>query len=493
MGVRLQTRTRTAATRAPSFTLAQGGLLQRKCACGGCAKCREEELTVQRTAADRARPSAVPPIVRQVLRSTGQPLDQATRAFMEPRFGHDFSRVRVHTDAKAAESARMVNALAYTVGRHVVFGTGQYSARTTAGQRLLAHELTHAAQQGLQPYTPEQAITMGENDRPEEREADRLSVEIAARNPAPQISPSALKLARQEDESRPGVVETQETPPGSPPGADRDEGGAEGAGERAPGPAQATSAPVCAPTALSRRDFLAQAGTGLSEFGLTTLEVDQVTFPSLQLTPVGRRVRVQPTTASLPNIRSIFIGAGTFTEGTTRVVGAGGQCPEGVYPLRWTITPEGARKIQAGEQEHCDDFNFAFDLSAGRYRDAINQIAASGRTFRNEAAVRRHLQSVVGFSFDDLPSVFTCLADKTRVRDSRRGDWHTPRPRRSPPDRFNHCEFARAFIDRNSLPQVGQHSSGEIIQGCGETPARRGTEGQRRSVERRQRSEGETE
>jgi len=66
---------------------------------------------------------------------------------MEPRFGHDFSQVRVHTNAKVAESARAVNALAYTVGRDVVFGVGQYAPTTSAGQRLLAHELTHVVQQ----------------------------------------------------------------------------------------------------------------------------------------------------------------------------------------------------------------------------------------------------------------------------------------------------------------------------------------------------------
>jgi hypothetical protein len=89
----------------------------------------------------------VPPIIHEVMRSSGQPLDLATRAFMEPRFGQDFSRVRLHTDARAAESARVVNALAYTIGRDVVFGAGQYAPETNAGQRLMAHELTHVAQQ----------------------------------------------------------------------------------------------------------------------------------------------------------------------------------------------------------------------------------------------------------------------------------------------------------------------------------------------------------
>jgi len=77
----------------------------------------------------------------------GQPLDPATREFFSARFGHDFANVRVHADAEAAESARAVNALAYTVGRDVVFGAGQYAPGTQTGQQLLAHELTHVVQQ----------------------------------------------------------------------------------------------------------------------------------------------------------------------------------------------------------------------------------------------------------------------------------------------------------------------------------------------------------
>lgn len=88
-----------------------------------------------------------PPIVHEVLRSAGQPLDPATRAFMEPRFGHDFSNVRVHTDSQAMASARAVNALAYTVGKNVVFGDGHYRPSSAAGRHLIAHELTHVGQQ----------------------------------------------------------------------------------------------------------------------------------------------------------------------------------------------------------------------------------------------------------------------------------------------------------------------------------------------------------
>lgn len=92
-------------------------------------------------------PGAAPPIVNETLRSPGRQLDPSTRAFMESRMVHDFSRVRVHADEQATASARAIQARAYTVGRHVVFGAGEYAPDTVAGQRLLAHELTHVVQQ----------------------------------------------------------------------------------------------------------------------------------------------------------------------------------------------------------------------------------------------------------------------------------------------------------------------------------------------------------
>jgi hypothetical protein len=70
------------------------------------------------------------------------------RAFFEPRFGHEFSQVRVHTDASAAQSAHQVNANAYTVGHNIVFGKDRFSPGTDSGRRLLAHELVHVVQQG---------------------------------------------------------------------------------------------------------------------------------------------------------------------------------------------------------------------------------------------------------------------------------------------------------------------------------------------------------
>ncbi len=85
--------------------------------------------------------------VQHALRAPGRALPTSARSFFEPLFGRDFSNVRVHADAAAAQSARDIGAHAYTVGRDVVFAEGRFAPETSAGRRLLAHELTHVAQQ----------------------------------------------------------------------------------------------------------------------------------------------------------------------------------------------------------------------------------------------------------------------------------------------------------------------------------------------------------
>jgi len=113
----------------PSAKPAPVGVLQRKCACGAhrisgaeCGACKDErKARLQRSATSTANVNEVPSIVHHVLRTPGRPLDLTTRAFFEPRSGHDFSKVRVHTGKRAAESARSVNSIAYTVGQDIVY------------------------------------------------------------------------------------------------------------------------------------------------------------------------------------------------------------------------------------------------------------------------------------------------------------------------------------------------------------------------------------
>ncbi len=115
------------------------------------------------------------------LQSRGQPLAESERAFLEPRFGYDFSRVRVHADDQAAEMAHSINARAFTVGQNVVFGAGQYQPRSSQGQRLLAHELTHVVQQNSVPHTHRQPL-------------DRLHIQQSQEN-----DHSEIRINRKED------------------------------------------------------------------------------------------------------------------------------------------------------------------------------------------------------------------------------------------------------------------------------------------------------
>jgi len=162
---------------------ANNAVLQRQCACGQhkpgggeCEQCKKKDrTTLQRHSSNLTAPTTVPPIVHEVLRSPGQQLDVPTRAFMEPRLGHDFSRVRVHTDERAAESARSVNALAYTVGRDIVFGSAQYQPGTREGKGLLAHELTHVQQQSASSVGLASQLELGAKEDSREIEAERVS------------------------------------------------------------------------------------------------------------------------------------------------------------------------------------------------------------------------------------------------------------------------------------------------------------------------------
>jgi len=212
MSARLNAQTKRMS--ASSVLPTRSGILQRKCACGGsaglhgeCAGCRRErklgqpgaglqtKLTINRpgdkyereadrvaaqvmrmpgpevtgtdgssprplvqrraaTSSDDVGTADVPPSVDSVLRSPGRPLDPSTRQFMESRFGHDFGRVRVHTDAQSAEAATAVNARAFTVANDIVFRGEDYAPETATGRGLLAHELTHVIQQSTNRDRP---------------------------------------------------------------------------------------------------------------------------------------------------------------------------------------------------------------------------------------------------------------------------------------------------------------------------------------------------
>lgn len=217
-----------------------GGFLQRRCACsqhtvagGECAECRKKRLGLQRRAVDQAESTTMPPVMHEVLRSPeqpsdsaahsfmesrfghdfsmvnfnpadaahsllesrgGRPLDKPTRAFMESRFDHDFSHVRIHTDSRAAESAQVADARAYTVGRHIVFGPGQYAPGSRAGLELMVHELVHVIQQDASDAP--RAHSPADFDRLD-NEADQIA-HVIIEQPENQPVSSSLSVESQE-------------------------------------------------------------------------------------------------------------------------------------------------------------------------------------------------------------------------------------------------------------------------------------------------------
>jgi len=129
----------------------------------------DKEVEIQRKeSSNNDDLSTAPPIVEEVINSTpGKPLDEKTRAFMEPRFGFDFSNVKIYDNDKAAESAGAINSLAYTTGNKIVFNHNQFDPESNNGQHLLAHELTHVIQQSdmVRPYRPSIAMDKTKDKR----------------------------------------------------------------------------------------------------------------------------------------------------------------------------------------------------------------------------------------------------------------------------------------------------------------------------------------
>ncbi len=205
---------------ASSAPLAPALFLRRKCACGGapgmrgaCEECRENRLQRKPAVAQAAAVSSES--VHETLRAPGDPLDAATRDYMENRFSHDFSRVHIHTDNAAGRSAHAVNALAYTVGHDLVFAPGQYAPGTTAGRRLIAHELAHVVQQSAVTASFQPSLAVGRADDPAEAEADRAADRVMSGEHAlPGVCGAAPRLRRQAAKAGPQPrTETEDCEP----------------------------------------------------------------------------------------------------------------------------------------------------------------------------------------------------------------------------------------------------------------------------------------
>jgi hypothetical protein len=157
------------------------------------------QAVLRRLATDgSAHRRTAPPVVHDVLRSSGRPLDSGTRGFFERGLGANLAAVRVHDDAMAAHSARAVGALAYTVGPHVVFGAGRHAPSRPEGLNLLAHELTHVVQSGGRATPLPGHIEIGAPNAREERHASFAAARLAAAQPAGVMPGSAAPALRRQ-------------------------------------------------------------------------------------------------------------------------------------------------------------------------------------------------------------------------------------------------------------------------------------------------------
>lgn len=464
--------------------------LRRTCACGGgCPRCQMDEhrrLQTKHVDSTESGQTVAPLIVEEALANDGGSLPDGLRADMEQRFGHDFGRVRLHTHARAAESAAAVGARAYTVGPDVVFAAGEYAPDTDAGRRLIAHELAHVVQQDAARAPNGRAgIAIGAVDDSLERKAE-TAARRANEDTGPSIASASLsagvsRVARApmlQRDNGPGekkeeipierVPYREKAPP--PAGETEPE---EGEAEKGPTLTLASAArPTCDPTGLARKDYLAQPNTSTDDFGLTRFA--GTVSMALTTQKVKGGVMIEPLKVALPAITSVYTKADTFIEGTAVVLSQeGAECPGGKVPLQWLISSPGAAKIREGEMEHCEDLQYAYDVTLGWYAQVVNGLIAKGRTFRSEAAAFKRLEKLTGTHPTDWLSVFECLAKKTEKRDGRKftNAWHMPRVKPRPPRLQDGCKFSRVFVTGTAnFPELGKHPTPDVIKGCGESP-----------------------
>jgi hypothetical protein len=324
---------------------------------------------------------------------------------MSHTVGFDFSAVRVHTDGTAAAISRQLNARAFTHGKDVYFDRHEFNPRSFEGKRLLAHELTHVAQQTV---LPRQA-------------AGALQISRAA---GPQI-------ARQE--KKPEGTEASESPRAS-------------AAPAAPQPLNSKQAPAaavsiapCKKTRVS--GWIPDSGGKGELFGLTTFSTRNVTrWPKLEFKKVPHGVTVSRTQASLAAVEMKSLEVGRYEEQTRKGkqqfqwpcdIDVDSWCVnQGKFfkpDVTWVVDASSATALESGELEHCNDIHAAFGLTAGLITRHINALADSGQIFPSESDARAELKKTVAIDEAEWFPYFTCLMQKA-VKERDGSGSHTPLP-----------------------------------------------------------------
>jgi hypothetical protein len=410
---------------------------------------RKKGFELMQPKAPSSATETVPPIVYEVLLSPGKSLDPTTRAFMEPRFGHDFSKVRVHAGERASDSARAIKATAYAVGQDIVFGAGQYAPGTNGGKKLIAHELKHVIQQQRALSFARASLEQDSPSSAEESEADEAAEAVLEGRNIPPISLSPefrLQLKGPEEKKK----EEGKASEGKKKGEAGEKTGEAGKKK-------------CDPSAVPYYEVIKIPDVKPGTLGHT--KADKISF-NLESQFIDGTCKVKLTEEPKLTFKYfVYTKPGTYLIG--KATPQGGKCTGKEMEAYLTITAKIAERIKQGEIEHCKDLYQAFDLSYGRYLSAAKNLEAGFPAKDNATCaseIFKRLAQQVGIETAEWKNVADCLIDKTLERDK---TWHA-------------ADFGKQNISKDckkvtltpdpstTLTEIGKHPSSEVIKGCGE-------------------------
>jgi hypothetical protein len=417
--------------------------------------------------------------------NNGNPLPQNVLDFMEPRFDQNFSRVRIHTDEQANQTAIDLQARAFTLGSHIVFGKGAFDPYTVAGRRLLAHELTHSVQKstcGPEGQIQRRLLTKEEreNDPRELKKAKRRTrilrrwLERISEKSLDDVKPTRRNIRRAdwvkqlEAIKEPGFesLSTEEkarlkelTKGGLNDDTlfqgegTKDAGVGQKEEERDDGSSQETekvgqeeksqeSESVkteseeleedlelpsfeCAPSPIAFGELNKMSGATGRSFGATVLKKAPTRFGS----SFSKSIKLCTIRISKEGIFKLnpfaFVQPGTYRYATNTVTDS--RCAGKKLDLHVKITSDMAEKFKQGEIEHCEDYKRAFALSIGRYNKAMRDVKSEGKfSSKNPkscmAEVKKRVFSKLGIPSVKYDSVRKCLRKKSVERDTK--GWH---------------------------------------------------------------------
>ena len=413
---------------------------------GGSIRSRLGRILFKRSGSG-SQASPDPAAVQSQLQS-GRPLDDAVRSRMEPVFGHDFSGVRIYNDAHAARLSGDLDARAFTVGRDIAFGAGQYRPGTPTGDALIAHELAHVVQQGVARES-----TSGPASVDLEQDADRSAAGVVASlwtngvGAAADIAKNALPRLRS--------------------GLQIQRCGCSKADEHLP------TAPIkpimpsleCNPEAKSLDDIRKFPGVPAGVLGLTHRA-------DIKWNQHIRGVDGGTCNVTLTDPPSFALDIFVYTKPGTYDIGpitpAAGHCKGKSVKQMEVITQAMSDKIKEGEAEHCKDNKIAYSLSWSKYLQAVQELdggyCSEGSTCK--ATFEDRFKSRVGVEAGKKGDVARCLSERSGQRDTK--DWHTVVVDLAKGVWAKDCSTVTLTPDPTTMKDVGTHKSEDLVKGCGE-------------------------